>query len=101
MLCRHITGCSGSNPRYRRDVRSARGTGAWPGEHGGGGSPWRDRRDGHEAPRAAAADETSAAQLDAVRTLREHLRLLTETDATTGLDGELAAVVQVIAQLAG
>ncbi|WP_406172860.1 hypothetical protein [Streptomyces sp. NBC_00996] len=46
----------------------------------------------HEAPRATAADETTAALLDAVRTLREHLRLLTETDATTGLDGELAVV---------
>ncbi|WP_369248693.1 hypothetical protein [Streptomyces sp. R41] len=45
----------------------------------------------HEAPRAAA-DETTAVLLDAVRTLREHLRLLTETDATTGLDGELAVV---------
>ncbi|MFF3583542.1 hypothetical protein [Streptomyces mirabilis] len=46
----------------------------------------------HEAPPAAGADETTVALLEAVRTLRDHLRLLTETDDTTGLDGELAVV---------
>ncbi|QIY97821.2 hypothetical protein HEP87_32400 [Streptomyces sp. S1D4-11] len=46
----------------------------------------------HEAPPAAGADETTVALLEAVRTLREHLRLLTQTDDTTGLDGELAVV---------
>ncbi len=46
----------------------------------------------HEAPPAAGADETTVALLEAVRTLRDHLRLLTETDDTTGLYGELAVV---------
>jgi hypothetical protein len=50
------------------------------------------RAEYRETPRAAAADEATEALLDAVRTLREHLRLLTESAGTTGLDGELAVV---------
>ncbi|MFF1451957.1 hypothetical protein ACFVYF_28015 [Streptomyces sp. NPDC058274] len=45
-----------------------------------------------EAPRAAAADEETEALLDAVRTLREHLHLLTEAAGASELDGELAVV---------
>ncbi|MGW5175706.1 hypothetical protein ACWERY_15260 [Streptomyces sp. NPDC004082] len=49
------------------------------------------RAEYREAPRTAA-DEATEALLEAVRTLREHLPLLTRTEGTAVLDGELAVV---------
>ncbi|MGD1219679.1 MULTISPECIES: hypothetical protein [Streptomyces] len=70
----------GTDGRVGRITRSAVNFG----DHG--------RAEYHEAPRASAADGSTAELLEAVRTLRDHLRLLTATDDTAGLDGELAVV---------
>ncbi|MFD7712030.1 hypothetical protein ACFV6E_23190 [Streptomyces sp. NPDC059785] len=79
-------GTAGPGPRIGRIDRSAVSFG----EHGSAAY--------HEGPRAAAADPATAELLEAVRTLREHLRLLTATDDTAALDGELATVQGEIEQ---
>ncbi|MEU1042434.1 hypothetical protein [Streptomyces sp. NPDC005907] len=70
----------GTGGRIDRITRSAVSFG----DHG--------RAEYHEAPRGPAADEATEALLDAVRSLRDHLRLLTESSGAAGLDGELAVV---------